>query len=1016
MNAPDDLLAQELTDTFDALSAGFTPAPLDAAALWRDGRKDRRRDLLQLVAAVAVFVLLLTCTVVAAPAQILPATAPNPDSGDAGALPSTVHLPGHDDDVESLPSFPSGRVSVAVHLSAAGGLYEVLLVDAVDGEHHVVQVPDLDASSSLEAPGPGIWLSPDGWHLAYPTFRRPAAGIREAGLNVVDLRDGTVTSAPVTPAGATGLRVSDLAWSPDSSRFVWTASVFDTSDGGSASVTHLGLGTPSAPVGKSVDVPRAAATWGATPALSDDGTVVLASGGRRSLWDIDGDSLAFVATHRSTGPTAESAEVDGEIDGELSGTAFNPDGDRIVTGLLYDSFAGGTAATVSHPVAELRAEDDAVVAGEIEEWSFDADSENGVDPGLRLLGATPDGALLLQPRFPAMSLHRTDTDGRDSSSSEPLPVLMELRSDDGTSGYAPSVATALGDREPVAFAAPAWARDWTWVWWALAALVAAVAVATRVRKLRQATPTPKPDRRDAMYAARQPGHPGTRPTVGFTIGFFLTSAFLAATALSALPFFAGVVVALALTVLVILWTVKMWRVGAAPELPNDPADPGPGSGQQVLVLGAAALVAVVVTVWALAPLRPYSPKTAVPSGALPAVVEAPQGRSADLHPGTRGVTPPEAAGRLSVVTRRSGELAMGVSAVDGRHMMLDVSEEEFYATGPREITVTALSPDGTLMVSGWQELGATTAKTRSGLRLLDLSAGTERTVAFTGTHGRPVTVEQVAFSPDGTHLAWVGDEMLQLDDGGLSWSGSARTFGVTRVDELTDTAWRVPRAADDVAVAVANDGTARMVVRRHLVTVSADAPDAEPIVRPIAPARRYWHGAVVSPDGTQLVVGTLGSARLENVDVGLQVLDLTDPAASMRSHGWLPDGTPSVRPLGWSPSGDLVVAAQYSDGYYVWNGDGPAVTVTALRELSPPALSASALQFEARALTVAHGADTSAFAVATDLADLAPVAFGEQRWAVSDEHLWGLGACVVVTLTLLVLLVRKGIPARRRLS
>ncbi|MFC6153884.1 hypothetical protein [Nocardioides yefusunii] len=974
----DETLTADLTRTFDALTADFTPAPLDAADLWQRGRHERRRDLLQVVAAAVVLVLLLTATALAAPVQVLPASTPDPSDPDAGAFPTRVHVPEIDDDVPIESEFPTGRASIALMIGSDRGTALVLLVDAVDGTHTVVSVPGLPLRNDTSTGS--VWLSPDGWHLAYPTLTRTGVGTREAGLSVVDLRTGGTVSAPTGPAAATGWQVTDLAWSPDSTHFVWTASAFDTANPTEDTAVRLGRGTAESPVGTSVPVPDEAVGWFPALALSSDDVVVLANEDVRSTWRLVGDEIVVGATRRAV--VSESDQESSEPDvPEMAGAGFSRDGASVIAGLGSHGDTASKKTTVAHDTRSLLNDSsDDPVSGVTQAWSIDADTDTGV----ALLGVTPAGALLLQPSFAAGSVYRGADDGDASGGSAiDAPVLLEFTSLYGASPEEFSLAVDLGDRAPVKFAAPEWERSHTWVLWALASGAAAVALVWAVFRSRTSRPSSEKNAEVPVTAVR------VAPTTMFTLGFLGTCALLVTMALSVVPPVLGVPMAIGLALLAFAWGRKVWLPAAS--------SPRRRTARTVVALA----VVGCVTAWAAAPLAPVEGVEFAP-GALPVTVEAPQGRVDEVFPGTRGTTPLDEVGRLSALTSTSRDMLMGVSATNGRHMVLDVDTQQF---GMRtESPALALSPDGLLVVAPWEDLGTTTAESSAGLRLIDVTGGPERHLALTGEHGRPVTVEQVTFSADGSHLAWVGDEMNQFDEGGSSWSGEARTVGVTRVDDLTAGGWRIAKASENTAIAVSDDGVGRFVTGRRLATFTATTA---PEVRRFVPTTPVWEGAAVSPDGTRLVLGVGNNDSLDLIEEGLWKVDLTTADATATPLDWAPTGALGVRPLGWSRLDELVVQTTSHQrlGSY----------------LSPSFVEVQALRIDAgeigdaRLLSTAELPHQRPLWVATDLAHLDPVDFGEQRWPVTDERLWGIGIGAAGTLALLVLLGRDlGGAVRRR--
>lgn len=901
-------LGRAVRDALSDEGAAFAPLPLDTD-LWRRGRSAGRAHLAQVVAAAAVLLAMLFGLGAVTLPDLAPTQVPR-----GGALPQVIHVPGLDSDEwnEHLSdTLPRGRASVA----GAVGSDVVLVIGAADGVHHLVRVPNLDTASDLWGSAGGLALSPDGWHLAYGWLEATGLGEREAGIAVADLRTGETVRTPFGPAGASGERLAQLAWSPDSSTLAWAAAAFADGEQGAA-LTTLGFGTPSAPVTASNPVPKGTIdedlSLGAAMAVSDHGMLAVATSETLSLFtraDSPDDAWSFSGTRRFT-VAQEYVEV--------AGAVFTDAATRLSLGITH--------GTLTFDVADLAAAPkDAEVEGTRRGWRQASDSSST----LRLVGASPSGTLLgVIANSSDGSVDTLVWAAEEDVRAERSLVRQEPYADAAGLRY----ATDLADTDPARFPPPAWADRGPWLFWFLAgSVVAALVLAVLLARGRRGLAPPGhrefADQRDLW------DHRARRRAIGRTVRSTTAA-----------------------VVLIGLFLALLW------------------------------------------PLRPYNGPQVSQPGALPSLVEAAPASLQDRLPDDSRVSTQLTTGRLSVVTAISEHVFRGVGAQDGAQHVFAFLADGWLAAAPRQ-EVFALSPDGTRMASQMIDLGATTAESTSGIRIHDLVAGTHEDLPLVGEAGRPAVVEELAWSADGSHLAWVADEMIQLDQGATVWKGSARLLGVIRVDDLTLTSWRVPKATGNRALAVGNDGTARLVLGDELVTARLGSPDARPERRSVGGLVADWTGAVIAPSGERLVLGTGAETNTSLVDTGLRTLDLTDLEGSFELHPWTTPGPGGeTHPLGWSPAGDLVLAVA-GDG----SRDDADTRIGVLRE------EAVGVRFTARTTVVGAGPE-SQVSVATALVDAPALDPGPARWPVTVER---IAITALVGLLALASLVRAVVIARR---
>ncbi|WP_205473175.1 hypothetical protein [Nocardioides sp. SYSU D00038] len=252
---------------------------------WARGRRSLRRARLATAGAVVAAV-----TVVAGLVAWLPARDAEPPVADRSSLgvPDRIELPPERmSDRSSDDSWTREEVSddLAVGVGAAAFVTPFglpVVVDAADGSHHLLDLPDFAGNASLVAHGLfsdrlALELSPDGTRLAYAYAEigpeSDSAPI-PSGVRVVDLGDGSVRTIPVV--GGEGVVVTDVGWSPSGSWLVWRGAQLSSWTSGSMGGVErdvAGRVAPGAVASDRIRLPSGNAS--VTAAIDDRGTVVL---------------------------------------------------------------------------------------------------------------------------------------------------------------------------------------------------------------------------------------------------------------------------------------------------------------------------------------------------------------------------------------------------------------------------------------------------------------------------------------------------------------------------------------------------------------------------------------------------------------------------------------------------------------------------------------------------------------------------------------------------------------------
>ncbi len=400
----------------------------------------------------------------------------------------------------------------------------------------------------------------------------------------------------------------------------------------------------------------------------------------------------------------------------------------------------------------------------------------------------------------------------------------------------------------------------------------------------------------------------------------------------------------------------------------------------IVVLAVVGAIALLGRVWI--PPDPAGTPLA-PEGALSTVVHSPTGPAAQWHAddGAHGSLAPdtgfERIGRVGIVRSRPGLLPVVVSAETGRHwlpVLPDVTDD--FALGD-PITV---SPDGWRIAYPWVVSGTTTSETRAGVAVVDLRSGAVDRVTLTGRNQRPIRIEELSWSPNGTRLGWLGDEVVSWEDGGWSSRGPVVNVGAIAFDgtPLVSTNFVVEKGSrGSDAVTVDNTGRVFYLGNRRLWAFTDRGEEAS--WRLAGVDGNGWTSATLTRDGNDLVVGTGSTGYGEDLGTGVVHIDVSSRAlvgtgpdsgtVAGRFEAWNGLGEAhSVAPVGFSPQGSLV-----------------AVVTPAAGENT---LTVQTKNLRGGVRTLTHSADnlSDPLSVATDLADQPPIDAPEPDWPMSDER------------------------------
>ncbi len=411
---------------------------------------------------------------------------------------------------------------------------------------------------------------------------------------------------------------------------------------------------------------------------------------------------------------------------------------------------------------------------------------------------------------------------------------------------------------------------------------------------------------------------------------------------------------------------------------------GRSSRRRRLVAGIAATAAVVAvlggTLTALTSTS-NAPIAGSTGGALPARLWG--------LPGDEVVTPQDdlAIGTVSaayVATDDQGDgRVVAVTADDGRYHVITLDPDFTGFDNNAAAQPLALSPDGRSLAYSYA--GPTPAAGRptpTGIRIVDLASGTERTVPLAG--GQGILVGRMTWSPDGSWLVWSGQVSTR-------WSGPGRTFGDEEAAGLVapgaDISTPLPSNPDPDSVrqyAVGDDGRVAMLDPDRMAIWRNGETVAERPTRP----RGAWSVQALVEGDTVLDMRSTGRGDMRLVQH--TETDVAGPPALVSM----------LVPLGWTADGHAL--ATLVDGA---SDDEPAIVSSWLDPTSRVTYQGPVVALEDGQLPSL--AVAAALPVDGDLPD--------PSWAddgSSDVWWWALGAGVLALVGGALLVVRRYRAAR----
>jgi hypothetical protein len=315
-----------------------------------------------------------------------------------------------------------------------------------------------------------------------------------------------------------------------------------------------------------------------------------------------------------------------------------------------------------------------------------------------------------------------------------------------------------------------------------------------------------------------------------------------------------------------------------------------------VVAGAAAAVAIVVGLVA------WLPDRSAPQPADSNVVGVPDVIHA-VPAGALKASDDLAVGQAAVALTSEDGLPVVIDAEDGTYRALDLPGFGSMQTDQGSL---ALSPDGRQLAWAWAD-PSTKAPTPTGVRIVDLVTGEERSMALTG--GQGVFVDRLTWSPNSRWLLWTGANAW-------TWTESAYRRGEVvagRIGPDATSSEPVPAAHDEMAqYAVSDDGEVATVTTRWVVRW-----DGQVIVRKRVGSGDDFTGSVVDASGTVPVSASywmdeVWALRRSTTGHRQQLLVYTTTAS--RAYGDAEIEVPldpqlggrGVVPLGWIDSSHFV--------------------------------------------------------------------------------------------------------------
>jgi hypothetical protein len=280
---------------------------------WQRAGRARRRDRL-VVAGAVLAVALLAGALTWLPDRIDPPVA----AGAGDAVPDHVHLPPErmaqrSGDGESWAR-DDLETDLAIGTAAFGFVMEgglPVVVDADDGDYHLLDLPDFVGSAFSEYDAP-LSLSPDGRRLAYAWVSfapDPPQNAVSSGVRVVDLQTGTGREIPLP--GDRRVLVSGFEWSPSSDWLAWRGNEMNEWTRGSSAVKAPVAGIVGPGTDTSRPLPVLPNNAYVSYAPADNGTVAIVGDSRMLV--VDGTSVQRRALQVDDRFTVGATYVDGRL-------------------------------------------------------------------------------------------------------------------------------------------------------------------------------------------------------------------------------------------------------------------------------------------------------------------------------------------------------------------------------------------------------------------------------------------------------------------------------------------------------------------------------------------------------------------------------------------------------------------------------------------------------------------------------------------------------------------------------